>query len=69
MLRMCNRLGIKPKAKILQGLRITGVSNLLIAKKEHVKVAQLAGHSAATMLTSYKNIVQYDGGDIIVVLD
>ena len=28
MLRMCNRLGIKPKAKILSGLRITGVSNL-----------------------------------------
>ena len=65
MLRMCHRLGIKPKAKILQGLRITGVSNLLIAKKEHLKVAQLAGHSAATMLTSYKNMEEYDGDDLI----
>ena len=65
MLRMVHRLGIKPNAKILQGLRITGVSKLLVAKKEHVKVAQLAGHSAATMLTSYKNMEEYAGDDLI----
>ena len=69
MVRMANRLKIRPAAKILQGLRSTGVSNLLLSSKDHVKVAQLAGHSEATMLTSYKNIVQYDGGDIIDGLD
>lgn len=69
MVRMRDRLKIRPAAKILQGLRSTGVSDLLLSSKDHVKVAQLAGHSEATMLTSYKNIVQYDGGDIIDGLD